>query len=388
MLIQRLSKKLLTLFLSNLSRTVAVSLLSLFSPIYIFQTLRAFSFSQSRAIIYIILYFSLLFSVKLASLLISENLSQKIGFKGVIWLSVIPFMFFILSLLYASSWPFLFVLSAILWGAHAGFFWWGYHGYFIKEGDKRHFGRSIGEAGLFQTTASVFTPFLGALIASLFGFSILFLLAGAFMLFTLLILGKDHDRRQRRDIKFQEVLNLIKTHPPISFAYVGSSAEAVLHSVAWPLFLFLFFGQVMSMGITVSSASLIAALFALVVGSWVDKQGERQVIRLGVPLVFASWILRLLKRSLGFFIAADSLWNFGQKMIGLPLNTLTYKKAIEGKSTGRAILFRETTSTIGSIFSLLLLLLWVSLGGSLSGAFVLAALFSLFPLIAVIGKDF
>ena len=290
------------------------------------------------------------------------------------------------SLLYASSWPLLFVPSAILWGAHAGFFWWGYHGYFIKEGDRRHFVRSIGEAGLLQTAASVFSPLLGALIASLFGFSILFLLAGVFMLFTLLILGRDHDRRQRRDIKFQEVFDLVKTHPSISLAYIGSSAEGILYSVAWPLFLFLFFGQVMSLGIIVSSASLIAALFALIVGSWVDKQGERRVVSSGVPLVFASWILRLLGRSLGFFIAADSLWNFGQRMIGLPLNALTYKKAIEGKSTGRAILFRETTLTIGSVFSLLLLLLWVSLGGCLSGAFVLAALFSLFPLIAVIGK--
>ena len=79
----------------------------------------------------------------------------------------------------------------------------------------------------------------------------------------LLLLGKDHERRQRRDIKFSEVISLIKSHKSISLAYIGSSAETVLYMVIWPLFLFGFFGQVISLGAVVSVSVFFAAIFSL-----------------------------------------------------------------------------------------------------------------------------
>ncbi|MCH7730265.1 MFS transporter [Patescibacteria group bacterium] len=376
---------LMHLFLAGVARRVGVALLTLFSPIYIYQVTQGLGLAKSTSVILVLAYFFLILTTKLITFSISEDLSRKIGFKGIIWLSGIPFLVFIVSLVFASSYPYLFLLAAISWGIHAGFFWWGYHGYFIKTEDSEHFGQGVGEANFLETIASVLAPIVGALITTYFGFNTLFIFSGLFMIAGLLLLGKDHDKRQRRDIKFKEVLGLIRTHKSISLAYMGSSAESVLYSTIWPLFLFLFFGQVISLGAIVSVAALVASIFSIAVGDWVDRQGERTIIALGAPLSALSWILRILNKSFPVFIIADSLENFGQRMVNLPLNALTYKKALEAESA-KAILFRETTMIMGALLVLLILIGWIYFGGNLTGGFVLAAIFSTFPLVAIFKK--
>lgn len=270
-----------------------------------------------------------------------------------------------------------------MWGIHAGLFWWGYHGYFVKTGESDRFGHSIGEARFLETLAGVLTPFVGAILVSFFGFGALYIFVGIIMLFSLALLGKDHDRRQKRDIKFLSVAKLMLTHKSVTLAYAGTGAETVIYMFVWPIFLFLFFGQVVGLGAVVSVSLLIAALFALAVGGWIDRQGERKIVAVGSPLLVLSWTLRMVKRSAPFFVLADSIWNFGQRMTVLPLIALTYKKALQAESA-KAILFRETALIVGQVISLLILIIWVLGGGSLSGSFVLAAIFSTLPLMAVL----
>lgn len=370
------------LFLSGVARRITLILLALFSPVYIFQSAVALGATQSQAIIYVLSYFLLVYLTKIISLSISEDLSRRIGFKGTIWASSFPFFLFIPSIVFAAKYPILFLAAGILWGIHAGLFWWGYHGYFIKTGEKKHFGHSIGEAKFLETLAGVLTPFVGAILISLFGFSALFIFAGFVMVASLALLGKDHDKRQKRDIKFISVVKLLFTHKSITLAYAGTGAETVIYMFIWPIFLFLFFGQVVSLGIVVSLSSLIAALFALGVGDKVDRQGERKIVGVGSPLLFISWIIRTIKSSTPFFILADSVWNFGQRMVVLPLIALSYKKALEAESA-KAILFREMAITLGQLASFLTIIAWIAIGGSISGSFVIAAIFSLFPLVSV-----
>ncbi len=374
-----------SLLLSGVARRLAVVLISIFSPVYIYQIGQKYNLEPRHAITIVLLYYVIVLITKIISLAFSENLSQKIGFKSLIWASFAPFVLFVLSIAYASLWPFLLILAAIFWGIHAGFFWWGYHGYFIKEGDGDHFGLNIGEARFLETIVAILSPFLGALLINFLGFSALYVFSGIFMGVALLLLGRDHERRQRRDIKFSEVISLLKSHKSISLAYIGSSAETVLYVVIWPVFLFRYFGQVISLGAIVSVSVFFAAIFTLVLGRWVDKQGERKIIAIGAPLVALSWIVRFIKKSLPFFVLADSIWNFGQKMVELPLNTLTYKKGVEG-GVARAILFRETAITIGGVASLVLLIVWMLYGGKLEDGFIIAAVLRMLPLVAVYKK--
>lgn len=376
---------LIHLFLSGVARRVAVTLLAIFSPIYIYLAVKNLGFSQPDAILSVLSYFLIVFLAKLGTLIYSEDLSRRIGFKGTIRISMVPFALFVPALIYASDQPILFLFSSLLWGLHAGFFWWGYHGYFIKAGEKDHFGESLGKANFLETVAAVLTPLLGAVVTSYLGFSALFVLVALFMVLSLLLLGKSREKRQKHDIQFKGVMKLIRIHKSVALAYVGAAGEAVLYAVVWPIFLFLFFGKLVSLGMVVSLAALFAAVFATVIGGWADKQGERKIVSIGSPLLGISWLARLFSRSFRAFVVADTFRNFGQRMVSVPLNALSYKKALEAESA-KAILFYETASIIGILISLILLSVWMFFGGDLAGSFVLASLFSLLPLVAVFKK--
>ena len=320
--------------------------------------------------------------MKLGTLVYSEDLSRKIGFKSTIRLSLVPYLVFILAMIATPYSSVMLLVAAVMMGMHTGFFWWGYHGYFIKTGESGHLGKSVGEADLLETTATVVTPIIGALIAGILGISVLFIVSAVFMVIAIILLGKDHERRQRRDVKFVEVLKLIKKHKYIAVAYVGVATDMVMYIVIWPVFLFLFFGEVLNLGIVVSASAFFAAIFSYIVGSRVDKQGERRVVSIGSPLVSISWFIKAFVQTLPVFIATDALRNFGQKMTVVPLVALTYKKGMESE-TARAILFLETSLIAGAILILLLLSIFVYLGGSLVAGFVAVSIFSLLPLIAV-----
>ena len=373
----------MTLFWGGVARRISIILLSLFSPVYIYISATESGFSYKTAIFLVISFYVLEQLAKLVTISVSENLSQKIGFKGVMRASALPFFLFILLMLFAKNNIILFPLALITIGIHSGFYWWGYHGYFIKTGDEKHFGLSISEAGFLETFASVATPLIGAIIATFFGFGMIFIIAALFMTLAFVLIGKDHDKRQRRDVKFKEVFALIKRLKSISLAYIGSGGEVTTYGVVWPLFLFIFFGQVISMGQIVTLSALVASIFSLAVGQWVDKQGEKTIVKVGSPLVFLSWVIRAVDRSFASFVFADSFWNFGERMVALPLNALTYKKALEGKSSARAILFREISVIIGSLFSLTLLLISFLILGTLDGVFWISAFLALLPLVAV-----
>lgn len=383
--IDRSREKLLRLFLSGVARRIAITMLALFSPIYIYLSIKGFGYNQTIALLAVFTYFLVAFLIKLITLIYSEDLSRKIGFKKTIRASIIPFIVFIPVIIYASSYPILFIAASILFGLHNGFFWWGYHGYFVKTAEKDHLGKSIGEANFLETMAVVLTPFVGSLVTSLFGFNALFIAASLFMVLSLILLGSGSRRRQRRDINFSGVISLIKSHKSISIAYIGVGGEAIIYLVTWPLFLFLFFGKVISLGVIVSLASFFAAIFATAIGKWVDKQGERKIVSIGSPVLAFSWLIRFFSRSFQAFVITDAIRNFGQRMVAVPLNALSYKKALEAESA-KAILFYETTSIIGVCVALLILIAWVLLGGLLKDAFIFALLFSALPMVAVYKK--
>ena len=69
------------LFYAGVIRRAAVSVMSLFSPIFVYLTLLKNGFPQRMSIAGVGFYYLLLFALKLITFIISEDLSRKIGFK-------------------------------------------------------------------------------------------------------------------------------------------------------------------------------------------------------------------------------------------------------------------------------------------------------------------
>jgi MFS family permease len=375
--------KLGPLFASATTRRFAVALLIIFSPVYVYEIIRdSYGLSIKYSIVIALLYFLLLTAFRVITHLYSENLSQRIGFKKTIWASSIPFVLFVILLHFSKYQPLLLFPTAILGGAQSALFWWGFHGYFIKVG-RGHFGVKMGGEMFLETLANVSAPIIGALVVSIFGFTYLFVLVTVSFVTSLLFLIPAEDISQEHDIVPSDVIKSMLKRKKITLAYIGNGGEYVYQYFYWPLFLFLTFGGILTLGGIVSTAALLAGVFLILVGRFVDLKGERKVVAVGTPIISITWLIKLFGRAAPIFVFADAIWQFGEGMVWMPLNILTYEKALEGGS-GKAILFREFAIHAGFIASTLLLMIWILAGGSLSGGFIIAFLFSLLPLIAII----
>ena len=264
----------------------------------------------------------------------------------------------------------------------SAFYWWGDHGYFIKEGDRKHYGGGIGVGEFINTLANITAPLLGGLLIKSNGFPLLYTLAGLFMFLSLILLGRGNDQRQKNDIAFFDVIRLIIKHKDVSSAYIGVGMEGELYVIVWPLFVFLLFGSVVSLGIIVTLSTLFAAMIGVFVGNRIDKKGERNVVAISSPLLSFSWLLKSVSLSLPILVTADSIRNFGEKILSISLIEQTYKKASEAE-TAKAILFRELAMIIGGFLCVFLAVIVTLLGFDLKSLFLFVALFTLFPLISV-----
>jgi hypothetical protein len=84
-------------------------------------------------------------------------------------------------------------------------------------------------------------------------------------------------------------------------------------------------------------------------------------------------------------IIAESVRNFGDKLLSISLVELTYKKASEAE-TAKAILFRELAILIGGLICVILIGLTAVLGFDIRTLFLLISIVSLLPLISVYKK--
>jgi hypothetical protein len=85
--------------------------------------------------------------------------------------------------------------------------------------------------------------------------------------------------------------------------------------------------------------------------------------------------------------ALDITDRITDSMIAIPMQVLTYEKALEGQSTGRAVLFREQAITIGALTASLILIVWALLGIELRLVFYLGFIASFLPVLIIKNHD-
>jgi len=374
-----------SLFAGSVTRRFAITFVGLFSPIYIYGLLLDEFNSSFAAILGVFVFYIFLYVVKLFFHFYSEDLSRKIGYKGTIRKSVMPYLLFIPFMLLASQNVYFLVLASFFYGAHMGFYWWGFHGYFSMTADKHHFGKNIGKYEFYDALAKIAAPLIGAIIIVKLGFNVIYISSALLMILSAIFFGKNNDKRQKLDVKAVDVFKRLVAYKSLSLALVGISGSFVIIGVVWPLYLFLFFDEVIGLGLVVSAGLFVTAVFSLILGNLIDKHKERTSVLVGSPVSIMSWILRVFLAGANIFVFADFLSNMGLRMLDLPILELIYKEARSGKSA-LVLLYREGAITLGLIISLVLSTIAYYFTKDLRSTFILAAILSTLPLIAIYRK--
>jgi MFS family permease len=226
---------------------------------------------------------------------------------------------------------------------------------------------------------------LGALLVLALGFNTMFVVSGLLMVMAVVVIGADGDIMQKHDIKFFSEMGLI-WRQKISFAaYLGRGVELFSYGTFWPLYIYLVLGDVLGLGGVLSAGILLAAVLSVWVGRYIDRSGERRPILLSTPLVSVSWLMRVFADSPMLYILSDTVRGFGERILDLSLDELSYKKASEGR-TGAALMFREFGSSLGAVLGILMLMVIVSITTAFSVSFIALSVVALSPLLLVMAK--
>lgn len=375
--------KLWPLFLNQSFRAVAVSLLSLFSSIYIYKTLLSLTNQESIALLSVFIFFLGLYGFKLISTLFAEELSLKLGLKKQIYFGLLFLALCLFILALSLKQPLWLFWASVFWGLATGFYWFGRHGLMAKMGRVGAFGKELGMIGACNTLLLLAVPFLGGVLINFAGYKALFGSCLFFVFLSFLSLKPVREKKTHYDTNLTEILNLFRTHKRTFLAYLGDSAGRTIYGVVIPLYIFLILKKELSLGEFFSLSMILVALINLVTGRWVDIKGKRKVIGFGAVISFLVWFGRLLSRNVSVLFVFDVLDRITAGMTGIPLSVLSYEKALDGHSTGRAVLFREMAMTCGSIIACLLLITMALLGIELKFSFLVAGVFSLLPLLIV-----
>ncbi len=369
------------LFLSHSLRSAAISLSSLFSSIFIYEALLFLTGQSNTALLGVFSFFLGLYVFKLVGVLLAEEMALRLGFRWTFFLGLILSALCISTLALSQRWPVLLCLVMAIWGLSAGFYWFGWHGMMAKCCRRGSFGEELGLSGVITTFLLAGVPLLGGWLISRFGYSALFAVSLFFIFLDLLSVRFLRGEQTHQDTSFGEALRLFRTHKRVALTYAGNSSGGVIYADAMPLYLFLILGTKLSLGEFLTASSLLVAFLGLAIGWWVDKKGKTGLLESGSLFSSSAWLGRLITRSVFPLFILDMITRIAAKMVEIPLGAWSYEKALDGHSTGRAILFRETAVCFGEIFACLLLIVSVLCGLGFEVGFLAAAIFSLAPLL-------
>ncbi len=262
------------IYVTMMFRSMALSMNGVFVPIYLYKL------AYTPTLIFMV--FAVYFSARIIMDFGAAFSTAKIGPKHTLIIG--QFLQIISSSLFLTlpkmHWPI--ILLGFVWGSAASFFFIPFHVDFSKVKHKIHGGKELGFEQITEKIGVIVGPFLGGLVASLFGSRYIFLVAIGLLfggLWPLLMTKEPTNTNQKLNFKNFPV-NKIKPYLP---AYIAINLENTICIMLWPLFLAVFVipgnSVFYKVGI-ISSFSVVAAIFsAIAIGKIVDNNKGRNLLR-------------------------------------------------------------------------------------------------------------
>jgi len=358
---------------------IAVSWLSLFSSIFIYQQL--LSLVNFRwALTGVFLFWSLFGLTKLLGTSLAENLSLKLGLKAQIGLGLGSLALAATLFSLASLRLPILVFAVVSWGFSAGVYWFGWHGLVGKLQDRNHYGSAYGTSSALSTMTGFLTPFLGGILITFGGYPLLFGVALIIIILAFFSLRFLPGEKTHHDATFKEVLKLFVSNPRDFLANFSVGALEVI-TVGFILYLFLVLKTELALGGFFSLSLFFVALTRILIGRMIDLGKTKNLTIIGCLARGLVWWGRIATRNVSLLLGLNIVNGLAVGAVGMPLEVLALEKGIDGQSLGRAVLFREVAICLGYIAVGIILAILAFFGLPLRAGFVVAIPLSLVPIL-------
>lgn len=386
-----------SLYLTNTLRVMAISLVGVFLPIYIFEISQNFLFFNANPVIngmsWVLAYFLLRSVFTIFTILtLGRFIFTKMHFQLSMVISMVLLIFEIILWLLSQGNLFLILIAGIVAGFKVTFYWLPYHIFFIRKSEE--VGSDIGaKTGLRFFLARVFagiTPAIGGYIISQYGFGALFITSILILVCASLpIMFVIHEWKHRDHDVVKVIRDYTLNHKFVltTFSYIGEGIEAVVYAIFWPIMLFLFLSDFLKIGFLNTFSFLVSSIVFLLIGKLIDKYGSRAIHLTGIFFNSLFYSFRiLLINPIGFYVV-DILDRINSGLYVLPQMSATYKKARDSDPSDYSI-HREISLHVGIVLISSIIIGFINIFGVWRWVFVFAIFGAMMTYLIDIDDDY
>ncbi len=352
------------LYMSSAIYNFAVAGISVFEAVYLYTL--GYDIPQ------IMMFFVVVYAVHFILSPFGAKLAVRFGYEKIMAFGSLFMVFYFATLFAIPNIPALFFVASILYGLQKSFYWPAFHADFARFSEKQERGKEISGGKALNMIAWVLGPLIGGFVANQVGFGWLF--AGISILVLLsnwpTLRTKEKVNGSSHSFWHMYAAGLKKGYRKIFFGCIGFGEELIVFTI-WPIFIFTVVGDTFKLGALIAIASLVTTITLLWAGKYVDRFGQRKLLKAGTISSVVVWVLRLLATSGLHVFALDTMSRMAKQAVMVPVTTLTYNRASKKKIMEQVLLF-EMSLSAGKIVACLLVILIFAFSPSFSAAFILA----------------
>lgn len=365
-----LSSEMKDLYWASQLQSLALAMLLLFEPIYLWQ--------QGLSLRSIVLYFLGVYIAYFLTMPLGANFATHFGYEHSMAISTIvqiAYYFSLFAVVY--SWWYL-VLAAALYALQKAFYWPAYHADFVRYSDQTEEGKEISGLSVASSLVYIIGPLLAGFILQYSSWLWLFI-AGS-----LVLLLSNWPLLRTKRVFTPRVFPYSGAYQRLVepgerrrlFGYMGFGEELIV-LVLWPVFISIVVVGYLEIGLVVAISTLVMSLIVLYVGKLTDEHNKHSVLRFSTILYALGWLVRLVIIS-PFQVFLVDLWSrFTKNIVSVPLTAITYERAKTRSVMDTVVLF-EMSLVVGKIIAAIILLIVFSLTSSITfawqAAWLLAAI--------------
>ncbi len=363
----KISGEMKFIYLHQVLRAFALSLISIFVPIY----LLTLGFSINVVLLYFVIYYTFLLIFSPLALFFSK----KIGYRNVMLFSGILLIIYLSILIYFVKIDSLIYLISIFAGIEGAFYWIPFHFLFTKISIDNKRGEQFTNYLSLGKFAGLISPFIGGIIATFFGFKVLFWFSIFFIIISIFPLFSLNNLKPTNEFSFSKIIPLFRKNKKFFTGTVAISFIGIAEDIIWPIFIFLGMKTLVSVGLVGTLVIAGSIIFTLIIGRTIDKEKNYNLLRLGGLLYAFTWIIRVCTTSPLLLYVTSLFAGFFSLMVIVSFSVFVYDKIRYSEDAGEFIVFREIPAFVGRMILLVFLFFFFN---NFSAVFFMAAIVSLF----------
>ena len=344
----RLTPQMRELYWATLLQNLALAMLLLFEPIYLWQ--------QGYGVKGIIAFFLLVYVFYIVLIPLGAKFATHYGYEHSMAISTLAQVAYYACLFGVALSSWLLLPAALLYAVQKSLYWPAYHADFARYSDQTEEGREVSGMSVALLLVYIIGPLLAGFLLATGSWWLLFIVGSAVILLSNWPLLRTPEVFTPREFPYGATFRRLfePGERRRLFGHMGFGEELIV-LVLWPVFIYVVAPGYMAVGAIVAASTLVTALATLYVGKISDERNKHAVLRFSAILYAAGWLSRLWASGLFQVFAIDSWSRLTKNVVSVPLTAIVYERA-KTRSVMDTVVFFEMSLVVGKIVAALILL--------------------------------